>query len=184
MASEVTVPNFTYYTPAALLAVTEASDAACDVCGQARGIRYTGPFYSIADDPCICPHCIADGSAAKRFDGQFNDIVIEWEDAIINQEAAKISPTAVDELLHRTPGYISWQGNTWMFHCADGAVFEGDAFSDEIDNASEATRLHWEAANGLAWDRVMHPSVRYQHMGVYRFKCRHCELVMFHWDRT
>jgi uncharacterized protein CbrC (UPF0167 family) len=184
MTSDLRSPQFTYFTPAAFLAVVEPSSTACDACGQAKGVRYTGPFYSRTRDLCICPDCIANGTAATKFNGTFNDIVVEWEGEIVNQEAHRAGTAIVDELLHRTPGYSSWQGNIWMFHCADGAVFHGDAFSEEIDNAADDTRKHWETVNGLKWDRVMHPDVRDKYMGVYRFDCRHCGLVMLHWDFT
>src|SRR6266487_2219862 len=50
--------------------VTE-SDARCQTCGAARGYIYTGPIYPIEElDQVLCPWCIADGTAAAKFDDQ------------------------------------------------------------------------------------------------------------------
>ena len=40
---------------------------------MARGYAYTAGFYAEEDVDAICPWCIADGSAAARFDGSFTD---------------------------------------------------------------------------------------------------------------
>ena len=37
----------------------------CECCGKKTGYVYESPFYSTEDVECLCPWCIADGSAAK-----------------------------------------------------------------------------------------------------------------------
>lgn len=54
---------------------------------------------------CICPACVADGSAAKKFDLVFNEID---ED---------VSPTVRDTIEHKTSGIISWQEHNWEVNC-------------------------------------------------------------------
>jgi len=80
----------------------------CPVCKKDRTYAYVGPFFSIEDVENICPWCIADGSAAKKYDGEFQDSALVEE--IINQND-------LDELIHRTPGYMGWQQEQWLVHC-------------------------------------------------------------------
>ncbi|GGE06427.1 hypothetical protein GCM10011571_04460 [Marinithermofilum abyssi] len=34
---------------------------------------YNGPFYALENVEVICPWCIKNGAAAKKFDGSFQD---------------------------------------------------------------------------------------------------------------
>jgi len=173
------LPVFTYFSPAALEAVVAASNAVCDCCGQRRGHIYTGPFYAV-EEASLCPHCIADGSAAARYDGSFNDIVVMWDGHVIDAEAAKAPQSVIDELLHRTPGYETWQGNRWAFHCGDGGIFQGDASDAVIANASEAAKAHFDREEGPTFEELFGDP---QHRpSTYHFKCRQCGLDLFLWD--
>lgn len=176
-----TLPAFTYFTPAALDAVVKASDEVCDCCGQRRGHLYTGPFYTTARGVDLCLHCIADGSAAAKYEGSFNDIVVTWDGHVIDAEAAKAPQSVIDELLHRTPGYETWQGNRWAFHCGDGGIFQGDASDAVIVNASEAAKAHFDRdGEGPTFEELFGDP---QHRpSTYHFKCRQCGLDLFLWD--
>lgn len=181
------LPSFQYYADPAAQHVFEVCTQACECCGQAKGIRYTGPFYSIGEHEQFCPDCIADGSAARKFDGQFNDIVVEWENddgsmELVDESAKNVAADVLDELLKRTPGYSSWQGNIWMFHCDDGCVFHGEADHSDVTNPSPETVQHWENQNGEKWSSWMKPEKIGMSVSAYKFACRHCELVLFHWD--
>uniref|UniRef100_UPI0020C015A9 CbrC family protein n=1 Tax=Lysinibacillus sp. D4B1_S16 TaxID=2941231 RepID=UPI0020C015A9 len=55
------------------------------------------------------------------------------------------NPTFTEEVLYRTPGYVSWQGNKWVAHCSDYCAFIGYvgwsdmvelAIDDQFDNYS------------------------------------------------
>ena len=35
------------------------------------------------------------------------------------------NPKFTEEVLFRTPGYVSWQGNNWVAHCSDYCAFIG-----------------------------------------------------------
>jgi uncharacterized protein len=93
-----------------------ASHEACERCGQARGLIYTGPTYAVAEVEVICPWCIADGSAALDFDAEFTTV---------DGAPADVPATVLDEVLHRTPGFAGWQQERWLFHCSDAAEFLG-----------------------------------------------------------
>lgn len=48
---------------------------------------------------CLCPYCIADSSAAEKFDGEFQDA----------SSCDKVDdPAKTEELTKRTPGCIGW----------------------------------------------------------------------------
>lgn len=73
-----------------------------------------GPVYSaVADDPIICPWCIADGSAARMLQAEFTDAGSGVPD--------EVPIEVVDEISHRTPGFSGWQQEHWLYHCDDAA---------------------------------------------------------------
>jgi len=181
--SDPTLPAFTYFTRGALEAVVKASDEVCDCCGQRRGYLYTGPFYTTMREVDLCPHCIADGSAAAKYEGAFNDIVVEFDGHVIDAEAAKAPQSVIDALLHRTPGYSSWQGNRWAFHCGDGGIFQGDATDEAISNASDDAKAHFDLVNDYpTFDRLFGGADTRRRPSAYHFKCRKCAMDLFLWD--
>lgn len=97
------LPRFKYHPDPVQSGVVKKSGAVCVSCSRARGWIYTGPVYAKDElDRRLCPWCIADGSAAQRFDASFGDV-----EGLAGQVAADV----LDEVLHRTPGYVTWQGN-------------------------------------------------------------------------
>ncbi|MGO5073129.1 CbrC family protein [Clostridium sporogenes] len=97
----------------------------CDCCGETVDVYYEGSFYSVEDVECLCPECIDNGTAAKKFDGQYQQDIFN-DEKVVNEEYR-------DEILHRTPSYISWQGSNWPAHCDDYCEFLGDAGWDKIE---------------------------------------------------
>jgi len=62
---------------------------------------------------CLCPWCIADGTAAARFEASFTDIY-DVPDGV--------GADVIEIIMTRTPGFSGWQQEHWMFHCeAPGA---------------------------------------------------------------
>ena len=111
------LPAFKYHpNPIETGAFQKGTPQKCDCCGCETDIWYESPFYSIDDVDCICPECISNGAAAKKFDGEFQDA----------DNVGKVSDSdKLDELLHRTPGYIGWQQEYWCAHCDDFCAFIG-----------------------------------------------------------
>lgn len=95
----------------------------CECCGEATSIRYTAPFFAEANVKCLCPMCIANGTAAEKFDGEFQD---EYSTDPVNDEVKR------DELLHRTPGYCGWQQEYWRAHCDDYCAYLGGVGYQEL----------------------------------------------------
>src|ERR1700681_2992579 len=106
------VPPFRYHPDPLATGTVRPSDDSCEVCGKARGFVYTGPVYSaIADEPTICPWCIADGSAAETLEAEFTDV--GW--GVPDDVPAEV----IDEIAHRTPGFSGWQQERWLYHCGN-----------------------------------------------------------------
>ncbi len=96
------LPKFKYHPdPAGTGSVEQDDSAVCSACGQSRGYIY---FDEFDGDVRVCPWCIADGSANRKFDLEFNDAGT-MDDA---------PPRVMDEIAQRTPGFASWQQERWL----------------------------------------------------------------------
>jgi uncharacterized protein CbrC (UPF0167 family) len=88
--------------------------------------------------------------------------------------------------LVRTPGYISWQGEQWLFHCSQLMCYLGpwgqDAFNaaaDDGDGAAFAATV--TALPDSAWN-ALEPAAGAGSVMVYVFKCEVCGDIRGHWD--
>ena len=164
------LPEFPYHPYPLKTGVIEASDATCLCCERTRGFIYTGPVYAVDElQASLCPWCIADGSAAERFEAMFTDDVPVPED--VPAEVVSIVTT-------RTPGFSGWQQEHWLYHCRDGAAFLGTGGWREVEGHPVADALRQE---GLA--RGWSPEQIEEYLGsldkegsptAYLFRCHHC----------
>lgn len=177
MSSEL--PSFTYHSDPVASGVIETSETECVVCATARGYIYTGPVYAVEDlDDLICPWCIADGSAAKKYNATFADD---------RGTPDEVPEAVVDEISTRTPSFHAWQRDHWLHHCNDGAVFLRVVGSPEIHDfpgAVDAIRAEG-AANEWDADAVEEYIAVLQADGdpqAYLFRCRHCGVHLAYSD--
>ena len=84
---------------------------------------YIDAMYCEDDVSCICLDCVASGDAAKVFDGEF----------IQDVEKRVSDPLKTEELLLRTPGYESWQGEYWLTCCDDYCAYIGSVGTEELE---------------------------------------------------
>lgn len=172
---EKPLPHFTYITDAYARTVFLKNTITCDCCRQESRYHYDGPFYTAAEgEIALCPWCIHDGSAAAKYDASFNDLY--------GKSLAEAVVTAVCE---QTPGYSSWQDQTWATHCRDACVYHGEATAQDVAGANEQSRQQWMRDYGQDAESWAHFMDGYQpggDQGVYKFCCRHCGLVVFNWD--
>lgn len=162
------LPSFKYHPDPLKSEVIIKAKTICPVCNQKREYVYIGPFYSVNEIEGICPWCIADGSAAKKYDGSFQDV--ESCEDVDKKEF-------IEELVYRTPGYCGWQQERWLSHCGDFCAFIGyvgwkeindiaDDLKDDINEIKKETGL-----SQMELEKVLKKSGSLQG---YLFKCLKC----------
>ncbi|MEU8541762.1 CbrC family protein [Streptomyces sp. NPDC048717] len=168
-AASTEPPFFRYHPdPVATGSIRESTEE-CACCHRRTGWIYGAVFYSAQDvSGRFCPWCIADGSAAERFAGEFVD----------TYGLDGVDEENVREVTRRTPGFSAWQDPHWLVHCGDAAAFVGEA---------DHTRLasHPEALDRLRVDLRMggrHDPARLEEfltglgggVSAMLFRCLHC----------
>lgn len=162
------LPTFKYHPNAYQLDIFSQKDGICSVCHKIRSIKYDLPLYSQEEPEYICPWCIADGSAAKKYHGQFND----------DNSIDELPPEKLDELILKTPSYSSWQQEVWLTHCNEPCAFIGyvgfaeiipyfDEIKNDIDYPEELLRTSLSKDGSLTG---------------YLFECVQCGKKRLHID--
>lgn len=110
------LPSFKYHPDPIKTEMIKKSDTECLCCNKIRGFIYVGPIYSSRDDldNALCPWCIADGTASKKYDTFFG-----------RPSDYTLSKSIIDEIKSRTPGFHSWQQEAWFVHCNDACEYHG-----------------------------------------------------------
>lgn len=165
------LPTFRYHPDPVRSGSVEESKKKCKCCKKARGYIYTGPAYGEDDlDDALCPWCIADGSAHRRFGVTFVDAA-GFPDSI--------PPGVVREIVQRTPGYSSWQSEQWFTCCADAAAFLEPVGIAEIRSkypqVEEAVRAYIaRELPGADAGQMLQSLRRDSGPTAYIFQCLHC----------
>lgn len=166
--AQLGLPAFRYHpNPLETGAFEESADGVvCDCCGKTTHIFYTNPFFSVEDIAYLCPECIANGEAARKYDGSFQDD-FSVDDGVDD-------PEKLDELIHRTPGYSGWQQEYWRAHCGDYCAYLGPVGAREL----RALGVLEEVLDDPMWDEeqkgMIRESVNGGHLQCYLFQCLHC----------
>ena len=175
------IPNFTYHEQPISTGVIESSSATCSCCGQKRGFVYSGPVritnQQVTEPEELCPWCIADGSAAKKY-----QLVFVRPGFLASNN---LQGDIVSTVTCRTPGYSSWQEPVWLCHCEDACVFCGDLTEEEAQQPDwmavaeflgeplEQAKTSWLSIASLY--KQADPSI-------FKFRCRHCGKVFYQLD--
>lgn len=174
------LPDFKYHPDPIATGAIEVGSAACDCCGKSPGFEYSASFYTAhTPKPKICPWCIANGEAAKKYDGQFSDDY--------PLRTAGIAEDIVREVCERTPGYSSWQQEYWQSHCGDACEFHGDAEPAELRALSNAALANVLRHNGMKeshWRSLLETYQEGGNPAVYKFVCRQCRESIYCLDFT
>jgi len=150
----------------------------CKCCNRPTLVYYEYPFESSLssvddDDFFLCPHCIKNGEASKKFQGKFQN----------PDFCEKVSdPEKLDELCHRTPGYYAPEQAYWLAHCDDFC-----ALIDTIDDWSQIEERGIEEEIEDDWVvnadykiegiEALEEQLHYDNDGTlqgYLFRCLHC----------
>jgi uncharacterized protein len=166
------LPHFRYHPDPLKTESISASDTRCIVCDRVRGYTYVVSVYAIEDyDECICPWCIADGSAHAKLDVQFNG-----GGGIMDFKS--LPQSVVDEVVFRTPGFATWQGDYWFTHCGDAAAFLGAVGYKELSavgkDAVGAIRASLDFLAEAKRDDFMLALDNNGSPTAYLFQCLHC----------
>lgn len=175
------LPEFPYHEDPEHTGAVEPSNAICSCCGKQQGFVYTGPIRVTrqqgAEPEELCPWCVADGSAARKY-----EIVFMRPESLTSKD---LPSEVVSAITCRTPGYSSWQEAVWLCHCGDGCVFCGDLTEEE------AHQPDWEAVAALTGESVQKAKQSWQSIAatykradpsIFKFKCRHCHKVFYQLD--
>jgi uncharacterized protein CbrC (UPF0167 family) len=169
------LPTFKYHPDPISTGTVVKSSTECVCCGKARGFIYTGPVYAVEEyDQCICPWCIADGSAHEKLEASFTD-----EDGIGGRAMwDEVSDEVKEELAYRTPGFSGWQQEQWWTHCGDAAVFLGRAGRKELKalgpQAIAAIQDSAGLPDGPEWDQFFAALDKESSPTAYLFRCTKC----------
>jgi len=170
------LPTFRYHPdPLATGSVRVEPDTPCLGCSRIRGYIYTGAVFTETNfilDEHLCPWCIADGTAAKRFGATFNDEVRR-------------------EIETRTPGFSGWQQEEWLACCGDGAAFLGVAGAKELERdfpaAIPAVKRYLLRELDLSKEVAEECFAALSKDGqptAYIFRCLHCQKYLAYVDQT
>lgn len=160
-------------------------DRPCSLCGQRRGLTYAGPIYG-RQPVALCLACIASGDAAAALaDG---DVLADFTDVAIGVPD-DVPEDVLDEVAHRTPGFVGWQQEHWMYHCGDAAAFIGRAgaerlagFPDALDMVlHENDPFGWTAEESQAYVESLHED---GDATAYVFRCLHCGTHLAYTDMS
>lgn len=166
----MSLPKFTYHPDPLATGSIEPSDTECVCCEQARGHIYVCNTYCEEDiEESLCPWCIADGSAAEKFNATFSDPSPLLEEGVPEE--------IVEEVTKRTPGFISWQQDVWLSCCDEACEFHGDP------SRSQLAKLKGDPLEDLLdqlsfseeeWKEFLDNYEPGGSPAIYHFICRHC----------
>ena len=160
------LPFFKYHPdPLETGSFEEGEEKICPCCGNKSKVYYSSFPYCSEDVEYICPTCISNGEAARKFDAEFVQNA-EWHGE--NDEEKD------DELFHRTPGYMSWQGEYWLSCCDDYCAYMGTVGTRELKAMDIADEVIEEYVQRGAFEDIGGYLVKDGPMCGYLFKCIHC----------
>ena len=162
------LPYFKYNPNAEKLGILALREATCPVCQQFRSIIYDGPVASENDVADICPWCIADGSAAEKFDCEFAGSA--GTEDVDDEEALR-------ELLTRTPGFNTFQEVIWPAHCGAPCAYMNPVGNKEVKRMREELIddiEHLADEFGIDEEELIDDITTDGAMQGHLFNCLHC----------
>ena len=160
------LPQFRYYPdPVGTGAFEEGEAKTCPCCGRKSTVHYSILPYCIENVENLCPLCISNGEAARKYDATF------IQDAEWKGEPDKEKD---EELFCRTPGYISWQGEYWLSCCDDYCAYLGTVGIRELKAMDIADEVFEEYEARNEFEDVREYLVKDGSLCGYLFRCLHC----------
>jgi uncharacterized protein CbrC (UPF0167 family) len=174
------LPRFRYHPDPVATQNVLAEPITCDVCGEERDYSYVGPYlspgYHFENGDPMCPWCIADGSAAEKWQASFVPPVL-----LSDAARAQMPPAALAELELRTPSYLSLQPGVWLDHHGEADAYLGEIGADEYAALPPEAQGAVRRAGGDDPQRPARDSDQVWRLradgngpAVYLFQCLHC----------
>lgn len=168
------LPEFRFHPNPLMSGSVVYSPNACKCCRQARGVIYAGAVYADDDlQDSLCPWCIGDGSAFRKFGATFFD-----SEGLPDGIPADIAA----EITERTPGFCTWQSGQWLECCGEPMAFLEPAGSTEVQTkyreleGSLMMYIVYELkVSGGAASRLYESLRRDTSPTAFVFQCRSCE---------
>lgn len=202
------IPDFTYHKDPLFTKTIYQSQKPCICCSKNPGYLYRGETFSSVvsigedDDGEICPWCIHDGSANKKWDVSFTTAFIsKGGKTYYEDKASEILPDSIrDVISYRTPAPLTWQSPYWWVHCHDAGVFLGRIGEDFLEkelqlpekSKSYISEIESQLYDGFPASDSFHLQLLYPYLSqfneniagvtVYLFQCRHCQAFGGYWD--
>ncbi|PJJ63810.1 CbrC family protein [Compostimonas suwonensis] len=179
-------PYFRFSPNAYELGIFERVAGKCDVCGVQRELKYASSFYSREDPAYICAWCVADGSAARVFDGEFSDYLGIEGVSHDEGEPSTVDAADAEEVATRTPSYPSWQQEEWRAHCGRPCAFLGFIGADELSQYLGEPDFADDVDGGLGWSPELLRTAlsREGDLAGYLFQCVECGAHRLHVDAS
>lgn len=114
------------------------SDTPCDACGEPSGWLYNSVVYVEGDEPQVCARCIANGSLASHFAGDY-----QLHDSDFDGD---VDEALAEEVMQRTPGFATYNAFQWPVLDGKPMVYIGHGDEDATwanNDAAEAIRKVW-----------------------------------------
>ncbi|MCT1541475.1 MULTISPECIES: CbrC family protein [Lysinibacillus] len=167
------IPTFKYLPNPLEAEIFETDEiVVCDCCEQEVDVYYTGGIYAIEEVDYLCPSCIHSGEAAQKYDGSFQQDLMDDEQVT--------NPKFAEEVLFRTPGYVSWQGNNWVAHCSDYCAFIGYVgWRDLVELGIED---QFDNYTGFSKEELSASLMNNGHHQGYLFQCLECDRYVLYSD--
>jgi len=180
------LPKFKYHPdPIGTGTFIVGETVSCDCCNKEVDVYYERPFYSVEEIIAICPFCIANGEAAKKFDGEFQDSY-SIEGILPDPDIPTTfnNEDAIVEVTTKTPGYRGIQQEVWLNHCDDLCAFIGYVVWDDIKSKlNDLACLESDIEKfGMNISDLETHLIKDGHMQGYLFQCLHCKKFRLHMD--
>lgn len=179
-------PTFAFSPNAYELGFFVAESGECDACGMRRDLKYRGSFYCVDRPEYLCPWCVADGTAAVKFAGEFSDWIGIDGVPVLQGESVTVDLNEAREVATRTPSYTSWQQEQWRSHCGRPCAFVNYVGAEDLPRYLHEPAFAADVNGGLGWDRdlVMTHLEREGDLSGYLFRCRTCGAHRLHVDSS
>lgn len=115
----IELPCFPYHRDPVASGSIRETEAPCECCGEDRGVAYNGVIYCRQSPETLCPWCIANGTAATKYDASFFDADFVDDDL----EPVELPAERHSEVFSKTIGFSTFNPIGWWVHCGEPAEF-------------------------------------------------------------